>query len=430
MLDIKFIRDNPKKLDEALLSRGKEPVSEKVLDLDVRLRTCISELQSMQERRNAIAEIIKQSSIKKEKIDQSLLEEGSNIKITIGDKEKEVDLIKNQLNDVMLDIPNIPNDDCPFGKDENDNLELRKVGDIRNFNFVPKEHYVIGEELGLLNSEKAVKISGSRFALLIGDLARLERAVAHFMLDTHVKEFGYNEIYVPQIVKEDSMYGTAQLPKFRFDQFQTTDNMWLIPTAEVALTNLVREEILRESELPLRLTAYTQCFRSEAGSAGKDLQGIFRLRQFSKVELVSITTPEMEQQEHERMTCAAENILKKLELPYRVVALCTGDMGFASKKTYDIEVWIPGQNRYREISSCSMCGTFQARRMGARYRNQENNIDFVCTLNGSGLAVGRTVLAIMENYQQSDGSIIVPKELVKYMNGIEKIEKKENTIFS
>ncbi|MDR3285675.1 MAG: serine--tRNA ligase [Holosporales bacterium] len=411
MLDIKIIRENPELLDQAMLARGKESISKELLILDIALRSAIKETQEIQEQKNQHAKLMQNCSKDK----TGIAEEGAKLREKLSKKEEEVEQVRKKFKEKMLEIPNIPDSSCPIGKDENDNVEICKWGTLPSFDFTPEEHHVLGEKLGYLDTQRAVKISGSRFALLIGPLARLERAVAQFMLDTHTAEYGYQEIYVPQLVKEEIMYGTAQLPKFRLDQFQTVDNMWLIPTAEVSLTNLVREEIIAEKDLPIRMTAYTQCFRSEAGSAGRDIQGIFRLKQFSKVELVSITTPEQEQAEHERMTAAAENILQKLELPYRVVCLCTGDMGFASKKTYDIEVWLPGQNKYREISSCSMCGNFQARRMEAKYRTSDKKVNFVCTLNGSGLAVGRTVLAIMENYQQKDGSIAVPKLLQKYI---------------
>ncbi|MDR0632744.1 MAG: serine--tRNA ligase [Holosporales bacterium] len=423
MLDIKFIRENPEALDKAMVARGKSPIAKEILDLDMALRAAITATQEIRQQKNLNAALIQSSAQGRSK--EEIIEEGARLRDLLSIKEAEEESLQAQFNEKMSELPNIPDETCVIGKDENDNLELRRWGEQPKFDFPPKEHYVLGEELGLLNTERAVKISGSRFALLIGALAHLERAVAQIMLDTHVAEYGYKEIYVPQLVKEEVMYGTAQLPKFRLDQFQTVDNFWLIPTAEVALTNLVRDEVVQGKDLPLRITAYTQCFRSEAGSAGRDMQGIFRLRQFSKVELVSITTPEQERQEHERMTAAAENILKKLELPYRVVCLCTGDMGFASKKTYDIEVWLPGQNKYREISSCSMCGDFQARRMKAKYSDANNKTNFVCTLNGSGLAVGRTVLAIMENYQRKDGSIVVPEALRKYMNGQDVIRRDE-----
>jgi seryl-tRNA synthetase len=425
MLDIKFVRDNSKILDDAMLARGKTPISSDVLSVDTLLRAAVSQQQELQEKKNKHAKITQQGS----NSSTNLAEEGAKLRDAISKKDKEVEELREKFNDLISAIPNIPDVSCPKGKDENDNVEIRRCGERPTFDFAPKEHHVLGENLGYLNSERAVKISGSRFVLLLGPLARLERAVAQFMLDTHTSEYGYNEVYVPQLVKEEVMFGTAQLPKFREDQFQTTENMWLIPTAEVPLTNLVRDEIISEEKLPLRLTAYSQCFRSEAGSAGRDTQGMFRVRQFSKVELVSITTQEQEDAEHERMTSAAENILKKLGLSYRVVLLCTGDMGFASAKTYDIEVWLPGQNKYREISSCSKCGEFQARRMGARYRDNEKKIKFVRTLNGSGLAVGRTVLAIMENYQQKDGSIVVPAPLRPYMNGLDVIKKQEAGTF-
>jgi seryl-tRNA synthetase len=312
----------------------------------------------------------------------------------------------------------------PLGKDEKDNKEVRKVGKPTRFSFKPKQHFELGEALGLMDFETAAKISGARFVILKGALARLERALAAFMLDLHTGEFGYSENIVPLLVKDQAAYGTGNLPKFAEDLFQTTNGFWLIPTAEVSLTNFVRESTLDEDRLPMRLTAWTPCFRSEAGAAGKDTRGMIRQHQFSKVELVSITTPEASLAEHERMTSCAEEVLKRLGLPFRTILLCTGDMGFASRKTYDIEVWLPGEDTYREISSCSVCGDFQARRMNARYRPKgSKELRFAHTLNGSGLAVGRTLIAVLENYQQADGSVTIPEKLVPYMGGLTKIEK-------
>jgi len=317
----------------------------------------------------------------------------------------------------------LPLPDVPVGPDETGNVEVRRVGDPPRFDFEPKQHFEIGEALGLMDFETAAKLSGARFVVLKGALARLERAIASFMLDLHTTEFGYTEANPPLLVRDDAAFGTGNLPKFAEDLFHTTNGYWLIPTAEVSLTNFVREQIIDEAALPMRLTAWTPCFRSEAGAAGKDTRGMIRQHQFTKVELVSITTPEQSLAEHERMTACAEEVLKRLGLPYRTVLLCTGDMGFASQKTYDIEVWLPGQNTYREISSCSVCGDFQARRMNARYRPKDGKPEYVHTLNGSGLAVGRTLIAILENYQQADGSVIIPEVLRPYMRGMERITK-------
>ena len=326
------------------------------------------------------------------------------------------------LTQVMAGIANLPLDDVPDGVDESDNVQIRTVGDKPEFDFQPKEHFHLGEALGLMSFDDAAKISGTRFVVLKGALARLERALGAFMLDLHVSEFGYEEILPPVLVRDQALFGTGQLPKFAEDLYKTTDDFWLIPTAEVPLTNLARESILEEDQLPRRLTALTTCFRSEAGSAGRDTRGMMRQHQFSKVELVSLTTEENAMDEHERMTSCAEEVLKRLGLAFRLVLLCTGDMGFSARKTYDIEVWLPGQDQYREISSCSVCGDFQARRMAARYRSREGgDVRHLHTLNGSGLAVGRTLVAVLENYQQSDGSIRVPDALKSYMGGLETI---------
>jgi seryl-tRNA synthetase len=316
---------------------------------------------------------------------------------------------------ILETIPNIPSEECPVGPDESSNLEIRHFKTPGKFEFDPIEHYELGAKLGMMDFEKAVKIAGARFVLLFSDLARMERALAHFMLDIHTKEHGYTEVYVPLILGQKAMYGVGQLPKFEEDVFKTTMGSYLIPTSEASLTNIHSDELLREDELPIRYTAYTPCFRSEAGAAGRDTAGMLRQHQFGKVEMVSVTTPGQAIEEHERMTACAEEILKRLDLPFRTVVLSTGDMGFASEKTYDLEVWLPGQKRYREISSCSRCGTFQARRMNTRFKciSSRKN-EFVHTLNGSGIAVGRCLIAILENYQQSDGSIVVPERLVPY----------------
>jgi seryl-tRNA synthetase len=331
-----------------------------------------------------------------------------------------------ELDDLLAGIPNLPARDVPDGADAEGNVEIRRHGNPRNFSFTPKQHFETGEALGLMDFEAAAKLSGARFVVLKGELARLERALAAFMLDLHTHEFGYQEIVPPFLVKDETAYGTGNLPKFGEDLFRTREGFWLIPTAEVPLTNLVAGDILDDSVLPLRFTAYTPCFRSEAGAAGKDTRGMIRVHQFSKVELVSIAHPDHSAAEHERMTSCAEEVLKRLGLPYRVVTLCTGDMGFASQKTYDIEVWLPGQGAYREISSCSNCGDFQARRMKARFRRAgEKGTRFLHTLNGSGLAIGRTMIALIENYQEEDGSVVLPDALVPYMGGLKVIAPRD-----
>ena len=339
-----------------------------------------------------------------------------------GEAEKEATELTRELDNALSAIPNLPGDGVPIGKDEDDNIEVRTWGDPAALDFEPKEHFDLGESLGMMDFDRAAKISGARFVVLSGALARMERALASFMLDLHTTENGYEEVNPPALVNDTAMYGTGQLPKFGEDLFRTTDGFWMIPTAEVPLTNLVSGEILEQDQLPIRRTAMTWCFRSEAGAAGRDTRGMIRQHQFTKVELVSIAEPEQSNDELERMTSCAEGILQKLELPYRVVVLSTGDMGFSAQKTYDIEVWLSGQKRYREISSCSNCGDFQARRMKTRYRPEgEKGTRFVHTLNGSGLAVGRTLVAVLENYQQADGSIVVPEVLRPYMGGLEVI---------
>jgi seryl-tRNA synthetase len=352
--------------------------------------------------------------------------EVAGIKDRMPETEAAAKAIDQELDEALAAIPNLPADDVPVGPDETANEEVRRLGELRTFAFEPKQHFEIGEALGLMDFETAAKLSGARFVVLKGALARLERALANFMLNLHTGEHGYTEVDPPLLVRDEAMFGTAQLPKFREDQFAVGDGYWLIPTAEVPLTNLVREAITEEEALPMRVTAHTPCFRAEAGAAGKDTRGMIRQHQFPKVEMVSVTTPEMSVEEHERMTLCAEEVLKRLELPYRTVVLSTGDMGFAAAKTYDIEVWLPGQNAYREISSCSNCGEFQARRMNARYRPKEGKgTRFVHTLNGSGVAVGRALVAVLENYQQADGSVVVPDVLKPYMGGIEVIRRND-----
>ncbi|MCC6204171.1 MAG: serine--tRNA ligase [Hyphomicrobiales bacterium] len=442
MLDIKWIRENPKALVQALLKRNQpssvaESTVERILELDEARRAHLGELQTKQERRNAASrEIGNAMRAKDMALADTLKAEVNEIKAWLSNAEQVERDNDKALEDALAVIPNVPLDDVPLGKDEHDNVEVRRFGDdIRaarqpGMGNKPKEHFEIGEKLGMMEFERAAKLSGSRFTVLKGRLARLERALGQFMLDLHTTEHGYTEVQPPLLVRDEILFGTNQLPKFEEDLFfvkHGEGRLGLIPTAEVPLTNLVREEILAHDRLPLRMTALTPCFRSEAGSAGRDTRGMLRQHQFYKVELVSITDQESSIDEHERMTRCAEEVLKRLELPFRTVALCTGDMGFGARKTYDIEVWLPGQNAYREISSCSVCGDFQARRMDARYKpTDEASIGkgnrFVHTLNGSGVAVGRALIAVMENYQNADGSVTIPEVLRPYMGGQEKIE--------
>lgn len=466
MLDIKWIRENPDEFDAAMKKRGNDMRAERVAKSDKNMRSHKTKLQELQQESNSFAKKIGElmSQGKKEEANE-LVEKSKQVKQQIAtmkmfDSEKDVE---GYVEEILSELPNILLDDVPEGEDESANQEIRKWGEPSKFDFKAKDHIDIGEALGLIDFEQTAKISGARFATIKGGLARLERALASFMLDIHVNEFGFTEISPPLMTRQDALYGTGQLPKFEEDLFKTQNvtyrwrdvalelahqrqmkpekergeenyesdrqkvadsinenTYYMIPTSEVVLANMVRESILTKDELPIRYTAYTPCFRSEAGSAGKDTRGMIRLHQFSKVELVSITTPEQEAEEHERITEAAEQVLKKLELPYRTMLLCSGDTGFSSRKTYDIEVWLPGQDTYREISSVSMCGDFQARRMKARYKAGEKDNRFVHTLNGSGLAVGRTIVAILENYQNEDGSVSVPAALQQYM-GCEKI---------
>ncbi|WP_298429058.1 serine--tRNA ligase [Rhodoblastus sp.] len=469
MHDIKSIRDDAQGFRADLLRRKPDEAAadaliERLFALDDARRAAIAKAQGAQERRNAASkEIGAAMKAKDSALAEKLKQEVADLKSSMGEIEAQERAAIAALETELAAIPNRPLPEVPLGADENDNVEVRKVGDKPVFpeNFKPKEHFEIGESLRLMDFEAAAKMSGARFVVLKGKLARLERALEQFMLDLHTDEHGYQEVAPPILVRDQAMFGTAQLPKFKDDQFAAlglvpveglkdalagieaaaqggdlaaqvaatpkaesfdTEHFWLIPTAEVPLTNLAREQILDESALPMRMTAGTPCFRAEAGAAGRDTRGIIRQHQFSKVELVSIATPEQSLAEHERMTACAEEVLKRLKLPYRVVLLCTGDMGFASQKTYDIEVWLPGQDRYREISSCSVCGDFQARRMGARYRPAEGKGPrFVHTLNGSGVAVGRALVAVLENYQNTDGSVTVPEVLRPYMGGLEKI---------
>ncbi len=422
MFDIKWIRENKSEFDKGLKSRGLAPLSKKLLAMDEKRRAKLTELQEAQSRRNAASkEIGKAKASKDEDRASELMAEVAALKDKIRDGEEDARKLEDELTAQLSGIPNLPLEDVPEGADENDNVEVRKVGKQPEFDFEPKQHFEIGEALGLMDFETAAKLSGARFVILEGELARLERALATFMLDTHTRENGYTEYNVPLLVRDDTVYGTGNLPKFADDLFHTENGFWLIPTAEVSLTNLVREQILNADQLPMRCTAWTPCFRSEAGAAGRDTRGMIRQHQFSKVELVSITEPEESVAEHERMTGCAEKILQSLGLAYRTMVLCTGDMGFAARKTYDIEVWLPGQKAYREISSCSVCGDFQARRMNARYRAGDKDVRHVHTLNGSGLAVGRTLIAILENYQQADGTVTIPKALEPYMGGTKRI---------
>ncbi len=436
MHDIKLIRDNPQAFDAARARRGLEPIADRLLALDDARKSAISTLQRAQERRNAASKEIGVALKEKDTAKADALKaEVAKIKEDWPQLEAaERETIK-ALDAALAELPNTPLPSVPDGKDEHDNKEALRWGVPRKFDFKPKEHFELGEGLGLMDFEAASKLSGARFVVNKGKLARLHRALAQFMLDLHTDQHGYTEVDPPLLVRDDAMFGTAQLPKFREDQFSVTAGrpadgatpedqaaFWLIPTAEVPLTNLAGGLILDESQLPLRMTAGTYCFRAEAGAAGRDTRGMIRQHQFFKVELVSITTPEQSLEEHERMTGCAEKVLQLLELPYRKVVLCTGDMGFASQKTYDLEVWLPGQGKYREISSCSVCGDFQARRMNARYRSPEG-VSFVHTLNGSGVAVGRALVAVMENYQEADGSITVPKALRPYMGGAERIAR-------
>lgn len=423
MFDLKFIRDHSDQFDAGLARRGVMARAGEILMLDEEARKYTHALNELQARRNAASKEIGQAKAQgdEEKFEK-LRAEVDQIKTQIPTAEAEKQKRLDQIHDILSGLPNLPADDVPEGEDESANVEIRKWG-ARSKQNSAREHFDLGEALGQMDFEAAVRMSGSRFVLLKGQLARLERALASFMLDTHTGEFGYTECQPPLLVKDEALYGTGQLPKFAEDLFKTKHEHWLIPTAEVSLTNIVREDILDAADLPLRFTAWTPCFRSEAGAAGRDTRGMIRLHQFSKVELVSIVKPDASEAEHERMTGAAETVLQKLELPYRTMVLSTGDMGFSAQKTYDIEVWLPGQNQYREISSCSNCGDFQARRMNTRFRAAgEKQTQFVHTLNGSGLAVGRTLVAVLENYQQPDGSIAVPDILKPYMGGLEKIE--------
>ncbi|MFL9502113.1 serine--tRNA ligase [Rhodopseudomonas palustris] len=433
MHDIKAIRDNPQAFDAAFTRRGLAPIADSLIKLDEARRAAVQAAEQAQARRNAASKEIGDAKKAKDNARaEALMAEVTELKTTMPALDAAVKEADEALKKALSEIPNLPLAEVPEGADEHGNVEHHRFGEKPSYTFTPKPHYDLGEALGMMDFEAAAKLSGARFTVLKKGLARLERAIGQFFLDVHTGDHGYTEVNPPLLVKDDAMFGTAQLPKFREDQFAAGaigsggEGYWLIPTAEVSLTNLVRESILDEKELPMRLTALTPCFRAEAGAAGRDTRGMIRQHQFTKVELVSITTPEQSKDEHERMLSCAAEVLRRLGLHYRVMTLCTGDMGFASQKTYDIEVWMPGQGEggaYREISSCSVCGDFQARRMDARSRGPDGKPRFVHTLNGSGTAVGRALIAVIENYQQEDGSIAVPDVLQPYMGGLKVIAK-------
>jgi len=422
MFDLKWIRENPEAFDRAMRRRGLEPQSSRVLDLDARRRQAQTQLQEMQSRRNtASKEIGQKKQAGDEAGAETLKQEVAELKHSLNEVEDRERELARELEELLAGLPNAPAEDVPDGEDESANVVVRSWGDTSGFAFTPRQHFELGENLAMMDFEDAAKLAGSRFVVMRGGLARLHRAIAQFMIDVHVTENGYEEVVPPFLVNSRTLYGTGQLPKFGEDLFQTTEGYWLIPTAEVPLANLAAEKILEPGGLPQRYTALTPCFRAEAGAAGKDTRGMLRQHQFEKVELVSVTHPDSSWDELERMTGCAEDILRRLEIPYRVVALSTGDMGFAAMKTYDIEVWLPGQALYREISSCSNCGPFQARRMQARFRDSDGKTAPVHTLNGSGVAVGRALIAVAENHQRADGRIDVPAVLRPYMGGAEVI---------
>ena len=423
MHDIAYIRANPQAFDAALARRGADPVADRIIALDAKKREASTKVQQAQSRRNDASKAIGQAMGQGDKDKaEALKAEVAEIKASMPQWDDAASAAGSELDDLLATLPNLPADDVPDGKDEADNVEVHQWGKKRAFDFEPKEHADLGPALGM-DFETGAKLSGARFTFLRGDMARLHRALAQFMLDTQTRKNGYTECNPPVLVNDDAMYGTDKLPKFAEDSFRTTDDRWLIPTSEVSLTASVAGEILPDLTRPIRLTAHTLCFRSEAGAAGRDTRGFIRQHQFEKVEMVSICRPEDSAAEHERMTECAEQLLQTLDLPYRRVLLCTGDMGFGARKTYDLEVWLPGQGAWREISSCSNTGDFQARRMNARYRPEgEKKTAFVHTLNGSGLAVGRTLVAVMENYQNADGSVTVPDALTPYMGGVDRLE--------
>ncbi len=423
MFDLKFIRENLKWFDDSMKNRNVEVNSASLLELDQQIKSKTHLLQELQNRRNELAKLI--GAAKQSGGDAAgLMKEAEEIKAKISTFEAEINKLDSALREVLIRIPNVLASEVPIGYSEDENVVLRKFGEPRKFDFMPKEHFNLGADLGMMDFEQTAKISGSRFVTLTAGLAKLERALKNFMLDVHTQKFGYTEVTHPVLVKQNAIYGVGQYPKFLEDLFKTENGHFLISTSEAYLTNMVADTIISEEELPIRFVAYSQCYRSEAGSAGKDTRGMIRQHQFSKVELVSITTPEDSAKEHERMLNCAEEILKLLELPYQVLLLCSGDIGFTATKTYDLEVWLPGQNKYREISSCSNCLDFQARRMMARYKKHSDKKNYYAhTLNGSGLAIGRTIIAIMENYQDSEGNIKIPSVLVPYMNGLEIIKR-------
>jgi seryl-tRNA synthetase len=428
MYDIRWIRENAEAFDTGLRNRGAAPLSASLAALDDRRRAAIQTAQSSQERRNALSKEIGQAMAARDTARADALKaEVAALKDALAAAEAEEKAVVAELDAALAAVPNTPLAEVPVGPDEHGNVEVRRFGEPRTaqtMGFTPRQHFEVGEALRMMDFEAAARMSGARFVVNRAGLARLERALGQFMLDLHTGEHGYTEVNPPLLVKDAAVYGVGQLPKFEEDLFRTTNGFWLISTSEVSLTNLVREQILDERELPFRFTALTPCFRSEAGAAGRDTRGMIRQHQFTKVELVSVTTPETALAEHERMTACAEEVLKRLGLAYRTVLLCTGDMGFGSEKTYDLEVWLPGQNAYREISSCSVCGEFQARRMNARFRPAEGKgTRFVNTLNGSGIAVGRALVAVLETYQNADGSVTVPDVLLPYMGGVTRLEK-------
>jgi seryl-tRNA synthetase len=419
MHDINFIRENPEIFDELLKKRFIEPKSNIIISLDTKKRSILTKSQELRANRKTLSSSFSNLN----DIDKIELQKKVQlIKNQIDELEKDIFNIDEQLKNTLSGLPNLPHSDVPVGEDENTNKLIKQVGIIPSFKFSPKSHYELGENLEMIDFEQAGKVSGTRFVYLKKNIARLERAIANFMLDKHTNEFGYTEINPPNLVRDAAAFGTGQLPKFSEDLFKTNTDHWLIPTAEVPLTNLVLDTIVSEKDLPLRYTAWTPCYRSEAGAAGRDTRGMIRQHQFSKVELVSITNEDESEIELDRMLNCATSILDDLEIPYQVILLSSGDMGFSAEKTYDIEVWLPGESKYREISSCSNCKSFQARRMNARYKTTDQN-KFVHTLNGSGLAVGRTLIAVLENYQNEDGSINIPKVLKPYMGNLDKISK-------
>lgn len=422
MLDITSIRQDPSVLDTALTRRGKPAMSSQILDLDAKRRAAQTEQQNLQAKRNQLSKQVGELKAKKEDAN-ALMDEVKALGPAMEKLAAEEAALAAQLDEILTTLPNPPAADVPDGKDEHDNVEVKRWGTPRTFDFAVKAHDDVAADLGMLDNATAAKIGGARFAWIQGPLARLERSIAQFFLDYLVGEKGFTEVRVPYLVNDATMFGTGQLPKFKEDLFQTTDGRWLIPTSEVPLTNLAQDRIFKADELPIRLTSWSPCFRSEAGSAGRDTKGLIRMHQFDKVEMVILAKPEDSEREHQGMVDNASMLLQKLGLPHRVITLCTGDMGFGATKTYDLEVWVPSQNTYREISSCSNCGDFQARRMKGRFKDASGSNLFIHTLNGSGLAVGRTLVAILENYQNADGSLTVPEALVPYMGGVTVIKK-------